>query len=123
MKSTLLIALAGCCVATGCSLFIPKECRYLKAVEDRATGEEVRQKLGVPLDTTISMETGELLWHYEVLEEQPTHRGTPTGFWCDEYRLAFDRDGVLRRWTHRSFFHGGELRPEPCRDGYERSTL
>lgn len=123
MKSTLLIALAGFCVATGCSLFIPKECRYLKAVEGRATGEEVQQKLGAPLDTTISMETGELLWHYEVLEEQPTHRGTPTGFWCDEYRLAFDRDGVLRRWTHRSFFHGGELRPEPCRAGYARSAL
>jgi len=122
VKSTLLIALAGFCVATGCSLFIPKECRYLKVAEGRATGEEVQHILGVPREK-IYLPTGESLWQYEVLEEQPTHRGSPTGFWCDEYRLTFGPDGVLRRWTHRSFFHGGELRPEPCRAGFERLAL
>lgn len=51
------------------------------------------------------MPTGEALWRYEVLEEQPTDRGTPTGFWCDDYRLTFDASGVLRHWPHRSFYH------------------
>jgi hypothetical protein len=122
MKSTLAIALVVLWLMAGCSLFIPKECRYLKVAQNRATGEEVQQKLGAPLER-IAVPTGERLWRYEVLEEQPTHRGTPTGFWCDEYRLTFDREGVLRDWTHRSFFHGGELRPEPCQAGYERLAL
>lgn len=32
MKSTLTFVLALLCVAVGCSLFIPKESRYLKIV-------------------------------------------------------------------------------------------
>ncbi len=122
MKSTLTLVLTLLCVTAGCSLFIPKESRYLKMVQDRATSEEVQRQLGVPIERT-SMPTGEALWRYEVLEEQPSHRGTPTGFWCDDYQLNFDRDGVLRHWTHRSFFHGGELRLEPCHAGYERLAL
>ena len=117
MKSTLTIAFAVLCMTAGCSLLIPKESRYLKTAEDRATGGEVQQKLGAPTER-ISMPTGEALWRYEVLEEQPTHRGTPTGFWCDDYRLTFDASGGLRHWTHRSFYHGGELRPEPCHAGF-----
>ena len=122
MKSTLTIALVTLCLTAGCALLIPKECRYLKVADGRATGEEVQQKLGAPIESSV-MPTGGMLWRYEVLEEQPTHRGTPTGFWCDEYRLTFDRDGVLRGWTHRSFFHGGALRPEPCHAGFERLAL
>lgn len=122
MKSTLTIALAVLCMTAGCSLLIPKESRYLKVAQGQATSDEVQRQLGTPIEKT-SVPTGELLWRYEVLEEQPTHRGTPTGFWCDDYRLTFDASGVLRHWTHRSFFHGGELRPEPCHAGYERLAL
>lgn len=74
-------------------------------------------------DWRTSVPTGEALWRYDVLEEQPTQRGPPTGLWCDDYRLTSDAGGVLRHWTHRSFFHGGELRPEHCHAGYERLAL
>ncbi|HEY6084550.1 MAG TPA: hypothetical protein VIU63_04100 [Nitrospira sp.] len=106
----------------GCSLFIPSECRYLKTAQDKAAEQEVRTHLGTPVMMN-TLSGGGSFWLYEVREEQPTHRGTPTGFWCDEYRLTFDSGGILRDWKHRSFFHGGELRPEPCRLGYERLAL
>jgi hypothetical protein len=122
MRKTHLVALIALCVTAGCSLFIPAECRYLKVAQDRATVDDVQKRLGRPVAGTV-VSTGEAVWLYEVLEEQPSHRGTPTGFWCDEYNLTFDASGMLRRWSHRSFFHGGELRPEPCRAGYERLAL
>ena len=116
----LVLLLAMSFILCGCALFIPWECRYLKAVQGRATLTEVQQKLG-----TLAKVDGPngMTWLYEVREEQPSHRGTPTGFWCDEYRLAFDEKGVLQDWTHRSFFHKGELQPEPCQAGYERLAL
>jgi hypothetical protein len=106
---------------SACVLIIPPECRYLKAAQHHATMAEVQQRLGLPV-TKKDTPNG-ATWLYEVLEEQPTHRGTPTGFWCDEYWVNFDSSGVLRDWTHRSFFHKGELQPEPCRAGYERLAL
>jgi hypothetical protein len=122
VKSTLAMVLAVLFLTAGCSLIIPKESRYLKVAQGRATSDDVQRQLGVPIERT-SMPTGEALWRYEVREEQPSHRGTPTGFWCDDYRLTFDASGVLQHWTHRSFSHGGELRPEPCHAGYERLAL
>jgi hypothetical protein len=121
MKLLLWFCIAAASTLTGCALFIPWECLYLKAAQGRATIHEVQQKLGPPL-ARVDEGSGKM-WLYEVREEQPSHRGTPTGFWCDEYRLAFDGNGVLQDWTHRSFFHGGELRPEPCQAGYERLAL
>lgn len=82
---------------------------------------EVQEHLGTPLAKNNN--PAGATWLYEVREEQPTHRGTPTGFWCDEYRVTFDSSGLLRDWTHRSFFHKGELQPEPCQAGYERLAL
>lgn len=118
MKPLLFLPLL---LLSACVLIIPPECRYLKAAQNRATMAEVQERLGVPLAKN-DIPTG-TTWLYEVREEQPTHRGTPTGFWCDEYRVNFDLSGVLRDWTHRSFFHKGELQPEPCRAGYERLAL
>ena len=108
-------------ILSACALIIPPECRYLKAAQNHATMAEVQERLGVPL--TRNDTPNGTTWLYEVLEEQPTHRGTPTGFWCDEYRVSFDSDGILRAWTHRSFFHKGELQPEPCQAGYEHLAL
>ena len=104
-----------------CVLIIPSECRYLKTALNHATMADVQQRLGKPV-ARHEMSQG-TMWLYEVREEQPFHRGTPTGFWCDEYRVAFDSRGILRNWTHRSFFHKGELQPEPCQAGYERLAL
>ena len=94
MKSTLTIALAVLCMTAGCSMLIPKESRYLKTAGGQATSDEVQRQLGRPIERTL-VQTGEALWRYEVLEEQPTQRGTPTGFWCDDYRLTFDASGVV----------------------------
>lgn len=108
-------------ILPACALIIPPECRYLKTAQHHATMAEVQERLGTPLNQFDG--SNGAMWLYEVREEQPTHRGTPTGFWCDEYQVNFDSKGVLRDWTHRSFFHKGELQPEPCRDGYEHLAL
>ena len=118
MKALLLSLLV---ILPACVLIIPSECRYLNAAQNHATMADVQQRLGEPLARN-DLPNG-TTWLYEVREEQPFHRGTPTGFWCDEYRVTFDSSGILRDWTHRSFFHKGELQQEPCRAGYERLAL
>ncbi|HEV8540328.1 MAG TPA: hypothetical protein VGQ60_04125 [Nitrospiraceae bacterium] len=121
MKTPLLILAAILTVLAGCMLFIPKENLYLKSAQDRATQEEVHQKLGRPALMTTAP-TGEPVWVYEVREEEPGSRWTSIGMWCDEYVLTFDKQGILRRWTHKSQLHGGELMPTYCvSDGYRRS--
>ncbi len=122
MTIVLPVAAAVCLSESGCALIIPPECRYLKTAQGHATAEAVQKQLGAPVAHAV-LPTGEAVWRYEVREEQPFHRGTPTGFWCDEYQLTFDRQSVLREWTHRSYFHGGSLNPEPCRVEYERLAL
>lgn len=99
----------------GCSLVIPKETRFLKSAQGHATQDEVKQELGPPLFT--SAQSGESVWVYQVREEQTGSRVTASGIWCDEYVLTFDSQGVLRRWTHQSKFHGGELAPTYCVPG------
>ncbi|MEK7293547.1 MAG: hypothetical protein AAB049_01105 [Nitrospirota bacterium] len=106
----------------GCSLFIPKETLYLRSAQDRATQEEVRQRLGQPMLTSAT-QAGEMVWVYEVRQEDPGSRWTSTGLWCDEYVLTFDNQSVLRRWTHKSQFHGGERMPTYCvRGGYQAKS-
>jgi outer membrane protein assembly factor BamE (lipoprotein component of BamABCDE complex) len=106
----------------GCSLFIPKETLYLRSAQDRATQEEVRQRLGQPMLTSAT-QAGEMVWVYEVRQEDPGSRWTSTGLWCDEYVLTFDNQSVLRRWTHKSQFHGGERMPTYCvRGGYQEKS-
>ncbi len=111
-------------VAAGCSLFIPKETLYLRAARDQATQEEVRERLGAPR-TETSMPDGESQWVYEVRELEPGSQNTwaSAGSWCDEYVLTFDRQGVLRGWTHTSYYHGGEMMPIRCDAGVPRAAL
>lgn len=99
----------------GCSVFIPKESRYLESAQDRATQEEVQQQLGPPVGTT-STPAGESVWVYEVREVEAGAQNTwaTAGSWCDAYRLTFDQSGVLWQWTHKSYFHGGETMPVSC---------
>lgn len=100
---------------TGCSLFVPKETRYLQSAQNQATQEEVQRQLGAPKLMTTTP-AGESRWVYEVREIEPGAQNTwaTAGSWCDEYTLTFDKTGVLRQWTHKSYFHGGELMPISC---------
>ena len=122
MNATLRLLLAGVMIVmVGCSLFVPKETLYLKAAQDQATQEEVRQRLGVPAITTFTKE-GESVWVYEVYDIEPGCQSTwcAAGSWCDEYALTFDSQGILRHWTHRAKRHGGELMPTYCvSDGFK----
>ena len=114
--------LAGVAVlATACSAFIAKETLYLESAQDRATQEEVRQKLGKPYQAVTS-KAGNPIWVYHVYYEDPgpyNQWGT-AGTWCDEYVLTFDKAGILRGWTHKSEGHGGEIAPTYCvTDGFK----
>lgn len=111
-----LVLICMAILSLGCALFIPKETRYLRSAEHRATQDQVRQELGVPA-VISSNDSGEAVWVYQVREEEPGSRWTSSGLWCDEYVLTFDRDRVLRQWTHRSEFHGGERMPLYCVTG------
>lgn len=111
-------------VVMGCMLFVPKETLYLQSAENRATREEVRQRLGPP-QFTDATSAGEPVWVYHVYEIAPGGQDTwsTRGSWCDEYVLTFDRQGTLRRWTHKSQVHGGELMPAYCvSDGFKAAS-
>lgn len=117
MGSLCRISLVGVVsVLMGCAVFEAKETTFLRSARDRATQEEVRQRLGPP-KITASDQAGDPIWVYQVRGQQPGNRMSPVGSWCDEYVLTFDRQAVLRRWAHRSYFHGGELMPTYCVPG------
>jgi len=109
---------------SGCAFFMSKEGRYLTSAKDHAVQEEVRRQLGDPR-TVSSAQDGSIVWVYEVRDIEPMSQSSwsTLGSWCDEYRISFDRDGVLRNWRHRSFLHGGELMPESCTSGVEKPAL
>ena len=111
-------------VATGCSALISKETLYLRTAQDLATQEEIRERLGAPRTETATP-AGESQWVYEVREVEPGAQNTwaTAGSWCDEYVLTFDRQGILRRWTHKSYFHGGETMPIRCDSGVLKSAM
>ena len=55
MKTLLHILLVGgLVVMMGCALVTPKETLYLRSALDRATQEEVKQRLGPPWRTTAT---------------------------------------------------------------------
>lgn len=109
----LSLALLG----AGCTLFVAKETLYLESAEGRATQDEVQQELGAPRLKTRTP-AGESVWIYEVREVEVGSQNSWSSFgsWCDEYVLTFDRQGVLRRWSHKSQPHGGETMPTYCVD-------
>ena len=111
--SRTLSSVSVAAVLCACALFESKETAWLRQAEGQATQEQVRLQWGEPTSGR-SLETGESLWIYEKRELQPGNRMTASGVWCDEYALTFDERGVLHGWTHRSYFHGGELMPQEC---------
>jgi hypothetical protein len=100
---------------TGCTLFMDKEALYLRGAEGRADQEEVRRHLGSPLFAQ-SGNTGETVWVYQRREAEKGGNNiwTITGWWCDEYALTFDKDGILRHWTHQSEKHRDERTLSEC---------
>jgi hypothetical protein len=100
---------------TSCVLILSKETRFLKSAENRATQEEVQQQLGQPV-RMLSTEAGDSVWVYHIYDLEPGAQSTwsATGSWCDEYVLVFDRQRILREWTHRAQRHGGENMPTYC---------
>ncbi len=98
---------------TGCAVFEGKESTYLRSAHNRATQEEVKQRLGPPALTKTGP-AGESILVYQVRAQQPGGRSYAPGMWCDEYVLTFDGQAILRQWTHKSYFHGGELQPTLC---------
>jgi len=116
MKTQLLaLSLILVMLVAGCTVFVPQESRYLQLAQGRAVQDEVRQQLGPPRVTSTSP-TGETIWVYEVYTIEPGSQNSwaSTGSWCDEYVLTFDAGGVLPRWTHASYLHGGETMPASC---------
>jgi len=102
-------------LVTGCALFVPEESRYLRSAQDQATQEDVLQRLGQPRSTATT-QMGEAVWVYEVRSIEPMSQNSwaTLGSWCSEYILTFDKSGILRQWTHKSYVHGGELMPLSC---------
>jgi hypothetical protein len=119
LMRTILVGLA--LLGAGCTVFVAKETLYLESAQDRATQEEVRQRLGVP-KFTANASDGRPIWVYQVYYEDPgpANKWGAAGTWCDEYVLTFDAQGILRSWTHKSEGHGGELMPTYCvTDGFK----
>lgn len=111
-------------LGVGCTVFIPKETLYLKSAQDRATQEEVQQRLGKP-KLVASNEAGDPVWVYQVYLQDPgpANKWGAAGTWCDEYVVTFDKQGILRSWTHKSEGHGGELMPTYCvTDGFKPAS-
>jgi hypothetical protein len=96
-----------------CATIDTKETAWLRQAEGQATQEEIRRQWGEPASSR-SLDGGRSLWIYEKREQQAGNRYAAPGMWCDEYALTFDGQGTLHNWTHRSYFHGGELMPREC---------
>lgn len=79
----------------------------------QATQEQLRQRWGDPT-TMRPQPDGGARWTYERRETQPGNRYAAPGMWCEAYVLTFDRQTILRDWTHASHFHAGELMPQEC---------
>ena len=111
-------------LGVGCTVLIPKETQYLRSAKNKATQEEVRQQLGEP-KLVAATKTGEAIWVYHVYLQDPgpANKWGAAGTWCDEYVLTFDKQGILRDWTHKSEGHGGELMPTYCvENGFKPPT-
>lgn len=115
MKPRQCVVWMACALAFhGCAIFEATEARYLSHAQGRATQEEVQQRLGPP-QFTKAIPSGTSLWIYRRFAWQPgDNRVTAPGTWCDEYILTFDDQAVLRHWTHKTYFHGGEAFPSYC---------
>jgi hypothetical protein len=87
-------------LGAGCALLEPSQVTYLRQAQNTATQEDVKQKLGPPLQVRAS-EAGGTEWYYEFFAYDAGDRIHPGVSWCDQYWLTFDDQALLRRWTHK----------------------
>ena len=82
---------------------LPSQWSYLGESTDRATQEEVTDRLGTPLQTKSLEDEGSLwVYRYEVRSSLVGRRGDMVGGApCIEYLLTFDGKKVLRYWTRQ----------------------
>lgn len=123
VKGVLITLLANLALlGSGCSAFTDKETEYLQSAQGRASREEVQGHLGRPQLVAASQD-GAPIWVYEVrtAEKGGNTSWSTIGYWCDEYVLSFDRQGVLRSWTHKSLKHRDDRdQPDICvSDGFK----
>lgn len=102
-------------LGAGCGLFLDQEMIYLQSVQDHATQQEVRDRLGPPL-WIVPQSAGETVWVYQITQREKGGNNILdiTGYWCDEYVLTFDQRGVLRHWGHKSQKHRDPPSPADC---------
>ncbi|WP_447987375.1 hypothetical protein [Nitrospira sp. Nam74] len=93
-------------LGAGCGLFLDQEVIFLQRAQDHATQREVRERLGPPL-WTATPRPGETVFVYQITQREKGGNNIfdITGFWCDEYVLTFDQEGILRHWRHKSKKH------------------
>nr|MBI3613918.1 hypothetical protein [Nitrospirota bacterium] len=72
---------------------------FLSSATDRATQEDIRQRLGQPTVKTPLNGGGEL-WGYHMT--YASYAGGAGKTSCFEYRLTFDKQKVLRQWESRA---------------------
>ena len=99
----------------GCGLFLDQEMIYLQSAQDRETQQAVRDRLGPPL-WIVPRSAGETTWVYQMTQREKGGNNILdiVGFWCDEYVLTFDQQGVLRHWEHKSQKHRDPPSPTNC---------
>jgi len=99
----------------GCGLFLDQEMIYLQSAQDRETQQAVRDRLGPPL-WIVPRSAGETVWVYQITQREKGGNNILdiVGFWCDEYVLTFDQQGVLRHWEHKSQKHRDPPSPTNC---------
>jgi hypothetical protein len=71
---------------------------YLDEVTGKATQDEVRKKLGPPMEER-TLGTGESVWHYGYTGYSATAAGS---YYCYGYNLTFDAQKVLKQWNRSS---------------------
>jgi hypothetical protein len=113
-----VVVMAAAVFLAACSLLLPEQTRYLRQAQDHATAQEVQAHLGRPKLVTATA-AGDPVWVYQIHEVEAGSQNSWSSFgsWCDEYVLTFDRQHVLRAWTHKSQRHGGERMPTYCVPG------
>jgi hypothetical protein len=93
------ILLASFFLVVSCALFQPWQVAYLKTGANHVTMEEVAQRMGPPCETETSvLASGGTVWRYRNCEYQAGDLEGPGRWWCDNYKLSFDKDHILRQW-------------------------
>lgn len=87
---------------TGCALFQDEEVIYLNAAkENHATQADIKRRFGAP-KFSGSLSNGESVWRYEIWTTTVGDLNGPGRSYCDQYDLRFDKNDILRDWTHRT---------------------